>query len=115
MHRSLTDIEQRVVRDLRQREEEILKRMETNLREIHGKLDSVQQELSELQTQMGKDDLTFLQEEASGNTRVSDDGFDLSVCEAELPVGIQKGLMQYTAWRQMIHGISPGKYLPFSL
>ncbi|XP_042201523.1 zinc-binding protein A33-like [Callorhinchus milii] len=107
MHRSLTDIEQRVVRDLRQREEEILKRMETNLREIQGKLDSVQQELSELQTQMGKDDLTFLQEEASGNTRVSDDGFDLSVCEAELPVGIQKGLMQYTAWRQMIHGISP--------
>uniref|UniRef100_A0A4W3GAD0 RING-type E3 ubiquitin transferase n=1 Tax=Callorhinchus milii TaxID=7868 RepID=A0A4W3GAD0_CALMI len=61
MHQSLTDKEQRVMRDLRQREEEILKRMETNLREIQCKLDSVEQELSELQTQMGKDALTFLQ------------------------------------------------------
>eukprot|EP00062_Callorhinchus_milii_P025277 gi/632986086/ref/XP_007910040.1/ PREDICTED: E3 ubiquitin-protein ligase TRIM17-like isoform X2 [Callorhinchus milii] len=61
MHQSLTDIEQRVMRDLRQREEEISKRMETNLREIQGKLDSTQQELSELQTQMKKEDLTFLQ------------------------------------------------------
>uniref|UniRef100_A0A4W3I694 E3 ubiquitin-protein ligase TRIM17-like n=1 Tax=Callorhinchus milii TaxID=7868 RepID=A0A4W3I694_CALMI len=145
MHQSLTDIEQRVMRDLRQREEEISKRMETNLREIQGKLDSTQQELSELQTQMKKEDLTFLQEEAAGNTRyemiftkyprieptnpqdavslynvilscfrVSDEGFDLSVCEDELPVGIYKGPIQYTAWRQMIHGISPGKCLPFS-
>uniref|UniRef100_A0A4W3HIL0 RING-type E3 ubiquitin transferase n=1 Tax=Callorhinchus milii TaxID=7868 RepID=A0A4W3HIL0_CALMI len=61
MHQSLTDREQRVMVDLRQREEEILKRMETSLREIQGKLESVEQELSELQTQMGKDALTFLQ------------------------------------------------------
>eukprot|EP00062_Callorhinchus_milii_P026220 gi/632988083/ref/XP_007882911.1/ PREDICTED: zinc-binding protein A33-like [Callorhinchus milii] len=106
MHQSLTDKEQRVMRDLRQREEEILKRMETNLREIQCKLDSVEQELSELQTQMGKDALTFLQDEADGHRRVIDEGFDLSVCEAELPVGIYKGPIQYTAWRQMIQGIS---------
>eukprot|EP00062_Callorhinchus_milii_P027460 gi/632990784/ref/XP_007884329.1/ PREDICTED: E3 ubiquitin-protein ligase TRIM69-like [Callorhinchus milii] len=114
MHQSLTDREQRVMCDLKQREEEVLLRMETNLREIKCKLDSVEQELSELQTQMGKDALTFLQEEADGNRRVSDDEFDLSVCEDELPVGIYKGPIQYTAWRQMIHGISPGKCLPFS-
>ncbi|XP_042202062.1 zinc-binding protein A33-like [Callorhinchus milii] len=107
MHQSLTDREQRVMQDLRQREQEILKRMETNLREIQGKLDSVQQEISDLQTQMGKDTLTFLQEEAAGNRRVSDEGFDLSVCEAELPVGIYNGPLQYTTWRLMIHGISP--------
>ncbi|XP_042201779.1 nuclear factor 7, brain-like [Callorhinchus milii] len=61
MHQSLTDREQRVMCDLKQREEEVLLRMETNLREIQCKLDSVEQELSELQTQMGKDALTFLQ------------------------------------------------------
>uniref|UniRef100_A0A4W3GRT3 RING-type E3 ubiquitin transferase n=1 Tax=Callorhinchus milii TaxID=7868 RepID=A0A4W3GRT3_CALMI len=60
MHQSLTDREQRVMWDLRQREDEILKRMDTNLREIQCKLDSVEQQLSELETQMGKDDLTFL-------------------------------------------------------
>ncbi|XP_042202591.1 zinc-binding protein A33-like, partial [Callorhinchus milii] len=107
MHQILNVREQRVMRDLRQRNKEILKRMETNLREIQCKLDSVEQELSELQIQMGKDALTFLQEEAAGNRRVSNEGFDLSVCEAELPVGIYKGPIQYTAWRQMIHGISP--------
>eukprot|EP00062_Callorhinchus_milii_P028009 gi/632992021/ref/XP_007884888.1/ PREDICTED: E3 ubiquitin-protein ligase TRIM17-like [Callorhinchus milii] len=69
MHQSLTDREQRVMCDLKQREEEVLRRMETNLREIQCKLDSVEQELSELQTRMGKDALTFLQEEAAGNRR----------------------------------------------
>eukprot|EP00062_Callorhinchus_milii_P026782 gi/632989298/ref/XP_007883575.1/ PREDICTED: zinc-binding protein A33-like [Callorhinchus milii] len=107
MHQCLTDREQRMMRDFRQREQEILKRMETNLREIQDKLASVQQELYELQTKLGKDALIFLQEEVAGNTRVSDEGFDLSVCEAELPVGIYKGLIQYTAWKHMIHGISP--------
>uniref|UniRef100_A0A4W3GHW5 RING-type E3 ubiquitin transferase n=1 Tax=Callorhinchus milii TaxID=7868 RepID=A0A4W3GHW5_CALMI len=146
MHQSLTDREQRVMGDLRQREEEILKRMEANLREIQCKLDSVEQQLSELTTHLGKDDLTFLQEEAAGNRRyekiftkhsriepkyqpqgavslynlivsyfrISDKGFVLSLCEDELPVGIYKGPVHYTAWRQMIHGISPGKCLPFS-
>ncbi|XP_042202376.1 zinc-binding protein A33-like [Callorhinchus milii] len=107
MHQSLTDREQRVMGDLRQREDEILKRMETNLREIQCKLDSVEQQLSELETQMGKDDLTFLQEEAAGNRRVSDEVFDLSVCEDELPVAKYKWPLQNTVWRQIIDNISP--------
>uniref|UniRef100_A0A4W3J109 Zinc-binding protein A33-like n=1 Tax=Callorhinchus milii TaxID=7868 RepID=A0A4W3J109_CALMI len=57
---SLTDREQRVMRDLRQLEDEILQRMESNLREIQCKLDSVQQEVKELQTHIEKDSLTFL-------------------------------------------------------
>uniref|UniRef100_A0A4W3I1B6 RING-type E3 ubiquitin transferase n=1 Tax=Callorhinchus milii TaxID=7868 RepID=A0A4W3I1B6_CALMI len=63
MHQSLTDREQRVMRDLKEREEEILYRMETNLREIQDKLESVEQKLSELQTQMGKDAVTLVQSE----------------------------------------------------
>ncbi|XP_042201162.1 zinc-binding protein A33-like isoform X2 [Callorhinchus milii] len=107
MHQSLTDREQRVMGDLRQREEEILKRMETTLREIQGKLESVEQELSELQTQMGKDALTFLQEESAANRRVSDEGFDLSVCEAELPVAKYKWPLDNTVWREIIDSVSP--------
>uniref|UniRef100_A0A4W3GYC7 Zinc-binding protein A33-like n=1 Tax=Callorhinchus milii TaxID=7868 RepID=A0A4W3GYC7_CALMI len=114
MHQSLTDREQRVMVDLRQREEEILKRMETSLREIQGKLESVEQELSELQTQMGKDALTFLQEESAANRRVSDEGFDLSVCEAELPVAKYQWPLKNTVWREIIDSVSPGTRLPFS-
>uniref|UniRef100_A0A4W3JB74 RING-type E3 ubiquitin transferase n=1 Tax=Callorhinchus milii TaxID=7868 RepID=A0A4W3JB74_CALMI len=61
MHQSLTDREQRVIRELRQREEEVLRRMEKNLREIQDHLTSVQQKLSVLQKQTEKDALTFLQ------------------------------------------------------
>uniref|UniRef100_A0A4W3JJ55 RING-type E3 ubiquitin transferase n=1 Tax=Callorhinchus milii TaxID=7868 RepID=A0A4W3JJ55_CALMI len=58
MHQSLTDREQRVIRELRQREEEVLRRMEKNLREIQDHLTSVQQKLSVLQKQTEKDALT---------------------------------------------------------
>uniref|UniRef100_A0A4W3JAB1 RING-type E3 ubiquitin transferase n=1 Tax=Callorhinchus milii TaxID=7868 RepID=A0A4W3JAB1_CALMI len=61
MHQSLTDREQIVMRDLRQREHEILHRMERNLRGIRSKLDSVKEEISELQTHMEKDGVIFLQ------------------------------------------------------
>ncbi|XP_042194071.1 zinc-binding protein A33-like [Callorhinchus milii] len=107
MHQCLTDREQRVVRELRQREKETLQQMEKNLREIQGNLDSVQQELSELQKQMGKDSLIFLQEASAWKIRVGDEDCALSVCEGDLPVGIYKGPFQYTIWREMIHGISP--------
>uniref|UniRef100_A0A4W3GXQ3 Uncharacterized protein n=1 Tax=Callorhinchus milii TaxID=7868 RepID=A0A4W3GXQ3_CALMI len=43
-----------------EREEEILHQMENNLRQIQDKLDSTQQNLSELQKQMEKEALTFL-------------------------------------------------------
>eukprot|EP00062_Callorhinchus_milii_P026635 gi/632988985/ref/XP_007883403.1/ PREDICTED: zinc-binding protein A33-like [Callorhinchus milii] len=114
MHQSLTDREQRVMGDLRQREEEILKRMETNLREIQCKLDSVEQQLSELTALLGKDAPTFLQEEAAANRRVSDEVFDLSVCEDDLPVSKYKWPLKNTVWRQIIDNISPGTCLPFS-
>uniref|UniRef100_A0A4W3GFH9 Nuclear factor 7, brain-like n=1 Tax=Callorhinchus milii TaxID=7868 RepID=A0A4W3GFH9_CALMI len=65
MHQSLTDREQRVIRELRQREEEVLHRMDKNLREIRGKLNSVQQKISELQKQMETDALTFLRKSQS--------------------------------------------------
>ncbi|XP_042200815.1 nuclear factor 7, ovary-like isoform X2 [Callorhinchus milii] len=107
MHQSLTDREQRVIRELRQREEEVLHRMEKNLQEIRGKLASVEQKLSELQKQMEKDTLSFLQEEAARKRRVSEDNFLLSLSEGDLPMGIYKGPLQYTAWRDMRHSISP--------
>uniref|UniRef100_A0A4W3GNF5 Uncharacterized protein n=1 Tax=Callorhinchus milii TaxID=7868 RepID=A0A4W3GNF5_CALMI len=50
MHQSLTVREQRVIRELRQREEEILHRMEKNLREIQSNLASVQQKLRVTET-----------------------------------------------------------------
>eukprot|EP00062_Callorhinchus_milii_P027440 gi/632990742/ref/XP_007884307.1/ PREDICTED: nuclear factor 7, brain-like [Callorhinchus milii] len=107
MHQSLTDREQRVIRELRQREEEVLHRMDKNLREIRGKLNSVQQKISELQKQMETDALTFLQEETARKRRISDEDYTLSLSEGDLPVGMLEWLIQYTVWRDMRHSISP--------
>uniref|UniRef100_A0A4W3JMN9 Zinc-binding protein A33-like n=1 Tax=Callorhinchus milii TaxID=7868 RepID=A0A4W3JMN9_CALMI len=85
MHQSLTDREQRVMRDLRQLEDEILQRMESNLREIQCKLDSVQQEVKEF----------------------SNEGYSVSVCEVELPVAMYKWPTRNTVWRRMIESITP--------
>ncbi|XP_007893312.2 nuclear factor 7, brain-like [Callorhinchus milii] len=106
MRQSLTDREQRVIRELREREEEILHQMENNLRQIQDKLDSTQQNLSELQKQMEKEALTFLLEESARKTRINEE-FVLSVSGGDLPVGIYKGPLQYTVWREIIHSISP--------
>ncbi|XP_042200812.1 zinc-binding protein A33-like isoform X2 [Callorhinchus milii] len=107
MHQSLTDREQRVIRELRQREEEVLHRMEKNLVEIRGKLVSVQQKLSELQKQMEKDAVTFLQEEAARKRRISDEEFTVSVSEGDLPVGIYKWPLRNIVWRELMDSICP--------
>ncbi|XP_007883804.2 zinc-binding protein A33-like [Callorhinchus milii] len=114
MHQSLYDREQRVIRELRQREQEILQRMEKNLGEIRGSLVSLQQKFSELKKQMEKDAFTFLRDENTRKRRVSEEYVKLSLSEGDLPVGIYTGPVQYAAWRDMRHIISPGKYLPFS-
>uniref|UniRef100_A0A4W3GZ61 RING-type E3 ubiquitin transferase n=1 Tax=Callorhinchus milii TaxID=7868 RepID=A0A4W3GZ61_CALMI len=102
MRQSLNDREQRVIRELREREEKILHQMENNLQQIQDKLDFTEQNLSALQKQMKKDSLSFLQ------VKISADGFVLSVSGGDLPVGIYKGPLQYTVWREIIHSISPG-------
>eukprot|EP00062_Callorhinchus_milii_P023973 gi/632983393/ref/XP_007908625.1/ PREDICTED: zinc-binding protein A33-like [Callorhinchus milii] len=106
-HQSLNDREQRVMGDLSRREEQILNGMQTNLQEIRRKLESVEHEHSDLQTQIGKGALHFLQDEAAGNRRVSDVGFVLSVCEAELPVAKYKWPLKNTVWREIIDSVSP--------
>uniref|UniRef100_A0A4W3JMV8 RING-type E3 ubiquitin transferase n=1 Tax=Callorhinchus milii TaxID=7868 RepID=A0A4W3JMV8_CALMI len=90
MHQSLTDREQRVIRELRKREEEILQRMKKNLRQIQDNLASVQKKLS---------DVSYF--------RISDEDFKLSLSEGDLPVGMCKGLVQYTAWREVLDIITP--------
>ncbi|XP_041068424.1 zinc-binding protein A33-like isoform X2 [Carcharodon carcharias] len=109
MHQILTEKEQRLLRDLREEEEKILERMEKNLREIEGNLYSIQEKLSKLQKQMEqRDDLIFLKEEACRKRRISDDIMNLSVADAAaLSIGMFKGPLQYTAWREMINSINP--------
>ncbi|XP_072331713.1 zinc-binding protein A33-like [Scyliorhinus torazame] len=114
MHQILTEKEQRLLRDLREEEERILEPMEANLREIQENLNSIEEKLSKLQKQMEqKDELIFLKEEACRKRRISDETRSLSVSAAGLSIGKFKGPLQYTAWKEMINSINPGKTLLF--
>ncbi|XP_072331679.1 zinc-binding protein A33-like [Scyliorhinus torazame] len=108
MHQILTEIEQRLLRDLREEEERILEPMEKNLREIQENLNSIEEKLSKLRKQMEqKDELIFLKEEACRKRRISEDYHQLSISAAGLSIGKFKGPLQYTAWREMINSINP--------
>ncbi|XP_078422390.1 zinc-binding protein A33-like [Cetorhinus maximus] len=108
MHQVLTEKEQRLLRDLRREEEEILDTMEKNLREIQGNLNSIEEELSKMQKQMEQQDgVKFLKGELCQKRRTSEDYDERALAEGKLSVGKFNGPLQYTAWRQMIDAISP--------
>ncbi|XP_060707128.1 nuclear factor 7, brain-like isoform X2 [Hemiscyllium ocellatum] len=109
MHQILTEKEQRLLRDLREEEERIVEPMEKNPREIHENLNSIEQKLSKLPSQMEqKDELIFLKEAACRKRRISDEVKTLSAADGSLSFTQFTGPLQYTVWREMIHTIHQG-------
>ncbi|XP_055487828.1 LOW QUALITY PROTEIN: uncharacterized protein LOC129695105 [Leucoraja erinacea] len=86
LHQILTEKEQRLLGDVREEEEKIIKTMEKNLQEIQENLNSIQMELSKLQEQANhKDGVIFLKEEAGRKSRVSDETKTMLVVDGALP------------------------------
>ncbi|XP_055487813.1 zinc-binding protein A33-like [Leucoraja erinacea] len=86
LHQILTEKEQRLLGNVREEEEKIVKTMEKNLQEIQNNLNSIQGELSKLQEQIDhKDGVIFLKEEAGRKSRVSDETKTMSVVDGALP------------------------------
>ncbi|XP_032903393.1 zinc-binding protein A33-like [Amblyraja radiata] len=87
LHQILTEKEQRLLGDMREEEEKIVKTMEKNLQEIQNNLNSIQQELSKLHEQIDhKDGVIFLKEEAGRKSRVSDEANPMCVVEGAMPI-----------------------------
>ncbi|XP_078422710.1 zinc-binding protein A33-like [Cetorhinus maximus] len=116
MHQILTEKEQRLLRDLKVKEEKILESMEKNLSGIQQELDSVERELSKLQRHFEEQDtLNFLKthdslllkEEVSKDKGINVHGVAESVVPVPVLLGIFKGPLQYIVWREMIASICP--------
>ncbi|XP_055487816.1 zinc-binding protein A33-like [Leucoraja erinacea] len=87
LHQILTEKEQRLLGNVREEEEKIVKTMEKNLQEIQENLNSIQVELSKLQEQANhKDSAIFLKEEAGRKSRVSDETKPMLVVDGALPI-----------------------------
>ncbi|XP_067829976.1 nuclear factor 7, ovary-like isoform X2 [Heptranchias perlo] len=105
MHLILDKREENLIRELKEHEENISETMEKNLQEIQENLDSIQQRLSRLHTKMDqRETLSFLEEEACRQR--SEDNYHI-LTSGNLPLGIFKGPLQYTVWKQMLDTISP--------
>ncbi|XP_055486276.1 zinc-binding protein A33-like isoform X3 [Leucoraja erinacea] len=87
LHQILTVKEQRLLSDVREEEEKIVKSMEKNLQGIQENLKSIQEELSKLQEQTNhKNGLIFLKEEAGRKSRVSDETKPMLVVYGAFPI-----------------------------
>ncbi|XP_051899479.1 uncharacterized protein LOC127585821 [Pristis pectinata] len=107
MHQSLTEKEQRLIRDLRKQEELSVDLMERNLREIQTNLTSIEEELSMLQKQMEqKDGMIFLKEESCRKRRVGDDQI-LTVKDGALTMEEFAGPLPFPVWKEMFDDIHP--------
>ncbi|XP_078075185.1 zinc-binding protein A33-like [Mustelus asterias] len=105
MHQFLDRKEESLIRELKDHEENISEVMGKNLQEIRSHLESIQQKLSQLHSQMDQRELiNFLEEEACGQKSEDSHGI---LTSGNLPLGMFKGPLQYTVWRQMIETICP--------
>ncbi|XP_032868294.1 E3 ubiquitin-protein ligase TRIM39-like [Amblyraja radiata] len=87
LHQILTEKEQRLLGDIREEEEKIVKIMETNLQAIQENLNSIQDELLMLQGQIDhKDNMIFLKEEAGRKSRFSDEAKPMLVVDGAWPI-----------------------------
>ncbi|XP_055487820.1 zinc-binding protein A33-like [Leucoraja erinacea] len=87
LHQILTEKEQRLLGDVREEEEKIVKTMEKNLQEIQENLNSIQEELSKLQEQIDhKDGVIFLKEKAGCKSRVIDETKSMLVVDGVMPI-----------------------------
>ncbi|XP_078422502.1 zinc-binding protein A33-like [Cetorhinus maximus] len=105
MHQFLNRKEESLIRELKDHEENISEAMEKSLQEIKDHLDSIQQKLLRLHSKMDqRESINFLEEEACGQK--SEDSHRI-LTSGNLPLGLFKGPLQYTVWRQMIDTICP--------
>ncbi|GCC18649.1 hypothetical protein chiPu_0020854 [Chiloscyllium punctatum] len=105
MHQFLNRREESLIRELKDHEDNLSGMMEKNLQEIKSHLDSVQRKLSRLHTKMDqRASVHFLEEEAWGQK--SEDSHHILI-SGNQPLGLFKGPLQYTVWREMISAINP--------
>ncbi|XP_067829956.1 E3 ubiquitin-protein ligase TRIM39-like [Heptranchias perlo] len=108
MHQILIEKEQRLIRDLREQEEQVLRPMMANFSIVQQELDCIEREISELQGQVEEEDTArFLKEEVSQDRRIIQEIEELPLVCGDLPLGMFKGPVQYTTWKEMIDGINP--------
>ncbi|XP_051899732.1 zinc-binding protein A33-like [Pristis pectinata] len=108
MHQILNEKEQRLIRDLKKQEENILETMGLNLQEIQDYLSSVDVKISKLHQRMYlRDSLTLLKEERLHKKRTGEEDHQPALVEVGLAIEKFNGPIQYITWKEMINSLNP--------
>uniref|UniRef100_UPI00398F42CB zinc-binding protein A33-like n=1 Tax=Pristiophorus japonicus TaxID=55135 RepID=UPI00398F42CB len=105
--RSILDEKQHnLFTDLTTQESEVLSRMAANLRKIQENLSRTQKMLADLQNRLQHQDVYSILKDPPLDDQ-SEDNYQPTITEGNLPVGIFQGPVQYRIWKQVIDVISP--------
>uniref|UniRef100_UPI00398E9A02 nuclear factor 7, brain-like n=1 Tax=Pristiophorus japonicus TaxID=55135 RepID=UPI00398E9A02 len=102
----LDERERSLAKELGDQEEDILKKMESNLRDIQEHLNETEEKLSSVQTQLTQQDAFMLLKDDPDKGK-SDSNYQTIVTEGKLPLGAFKGPIQYKVWRDIMDVINP--------
>ncbi|XP_051899455.1 zinc-binding protein A33-like [Pristis pectinata] len=103
----LDEKQQSLFSDLTAQENDVLTRMETNLRKIQDNLNRTQQMLSNVQKRLENQDVYAMLKEAPLDDKSTEDDYHPTIMEGNLPVGIFQGPVQYRVWKEVVDVISP--------
>ncbi|XP_067829970.1 zinc-binding protein A33-like [Heptranchias perlo] len=103
----LDDKERNLVKELNEEKDDILSRMETNLREIRDNSQEAQQRLSYIEMQLNEQDAFALLMDSTSEEQ-SENDYQPKIAEGSLSLGAFKGPTQYRVWRNVIDVINPG-------
>ncbi|XP_043943630.1 zinc-binding protein A33-like [Protopterus annectens] len=111
LHEFLQHKEKKLIQQLNEEETGILKRMEENLRKIKEDINALQKSISNVQLQLQQqDELAFLKEIKKYLERYSKhqkDSESQSVVVHNLCLGVYKGPLQYSVWKEMKSILNP--------
>ncbi|XP_038672527.1 zinc-binding protein A33-like [Scyliorhinus canicula] len=102
----LDEKERKLVNELNTEKDNILDRMETNLREIQGNSHEIQQKLSDIEMQLTMDDgVTLLMENTYDEP--SEEDYQPTLADGSLNLGEFQGPIQYKVWRHVTDLLNP--------
>ncbi|XP_043941903.1 zinc-binding protein A33-like [Protopterus annectens] len=111
LHKFLQDKEQHLIKQLREEAEGILREMEENLQELQIKTSTTQQQISAIQSKMKQEEaavfLTEIKSFIERLTNVQKEKEIRTVVTRDLSLGMYKGPLQYSVWKEMKSIIKP--------
>ncbi|XP_043922406.1 zinc-binding protein A33-like [Protopterus annectens] len=117
LHQFLQDKEQQLIQKLKDETTTITGEMKENLRKIEEKNETIQRQISAIQSKLQQEDplhfLTGIEDEIERAMREQekDERIHVELVSENLSTGVYKGPLQYSVWKKMLSVVNPDSLL----